>query len=303
MKYLKYTLPLLAAALMLTAPAETNATQFRLPFKTKTTELQKTDVWIPLYDGIDFMRCESTSPIQKVCVLRIDTENKDLEFYTTGRHSDYKDTESETLRETAVDFLRENDMLAAVNANFYSPFNATTRTTRGPSNVIGLAISDGVLVSAPDGTSSSFIVNSNGVKSIREIHDEDPLDGIRTAVAGRPIILKDGEIVKQNDESVHPRTAVGISKDNRYVYFMTIDGRQVQSIGATLENEAKWLKKAGAWDGLNLDGGGSTTMVIRTPEGETKVLNSPIGNANIKGYLRNNANHIGVRKVKKTADK
>ena len=73
MKYWKYSLPLLAAALILTAPAETNATQFRLPFKTKTTEPQKTDVWIPLYDGIDFMRCESTSPIQKVCILRIDT--------------------------------------------------------------------------------------------------------------------------------------------------------------------------------------------------------------------------------------
>ena len=140
---------------------------------------------------------------------------------------------------------------------------------------------------------------SNGVKSIRAIKEEDSLDGIRTAVAGRPIILKDGEIVKQSDETVNPRTGVGISKDNRYVYFITIDGRQVQSIGATLENEAKWLKKAGAWDGLNLDGGGSTTMVIRTPEGETKVLNSPIGNANIKGYLRNNANHIGVRKVRK----
>lgn len=299
MKYWKYSLPLLAAALMLTAPAETNATQFRLPFKTKTTELQKTDVWIPLYDGIDFMRCESTSPIQKVCILRIDTENKDLEFYTTGRHPDYKDEESETLRETAVDFLNENDMLAAINANFYSPFNATTRTTRGPSNVIGLAISDGVLVSSSEGNSPCFTVNSDGVKTIRAIKEEDPLDGIRTAVAGKPIILKDGEIVKQGDEAVHPRTAVGISKDNRYVYFMTIDGRQVQSIGATLENEAMWLKKAGAWDGLNLDGGGSTTMVIRTPEGETKVLNSPIGNANIKGYLRNNANHIGVRKVKK----
>ena len=299
MKYWKYSLPLLAAALLLAAPTETNATHFRLPFKTKTTEQQKTDVWIPLYDGIDFMRCESTAPIQKIFILRVDTENKDLEFYTTGRHPDYKDEESETLRETTVDFLNENDMLAAVNANFYSPFNATTRTTRGPSNVIGLAVSDGVLVSSPEVNCPCFTVNSDGIKTIRAISPDESLEGIRTAVAGKPIILKDGEIVKQGDESVHPRTAVGISKDNRYVYFMTIDGRQVQSIGATLENEAKWLKKAGAWDGLNLDGGGSTTMVIRTPEGKAKVLNSPIGNANIKGYLRNNANHIGVRKVKK----
>ena len=68
-------------------------------------------------------------------------------------------------------------------------------------------------------------------------------------------------------------------------------------MGASLEEVGKWLKSFGAWEGLNLDGGGSTTMVVRGENGKAKVMNVPIGNANIPGYLRHNANHIGVRKL------
>lgn len=50
----------------------------------------------------------------------------------------------------------------------------------------------------------------------------------------------------------------------------------------------------GAWEALNLDGGGSTTMATRDAQGKAKVLNSPVGNANLPGVLRYNANHLGA---------
>jgi exopolysaccharide biosynthesis protein len=60
-----------------------------------------------------------------------------------------------------------------------------------------------------------------------------------------------------------PRTAVGVSANGRYVYLITIDGRQPGfSDGATLFETAEWLRRFGAYQGLNLDGGGSTTMRI-----------------------------------------
>ena len=185
-----------------------------------------------------------------------------------------------------------------MNANFYSPFNSHTRTTRGPSNVIGLAVSEGELVSKAQEEYPSFTVSSNKVCKIGIIKPGDSLEGIRTAVAGNAIVLKNGEITHQESDDVHPRTAIGISQDGRYVYLMTIDGRQPGfSMGASLEEVGKWLKSFGAWEGLNLDGGGSTTMVVRGENGKAKVMNVPIGNANIPGYLRHNANHIGVRKL------
>lgn len=251
--------------------------------------------WTPLFAGIDFRKAEGSDPLQKVCVMRIDTRQEGLLFYTNGRYKDFKENERETERTTTVDFLTENDLNVAVNANFYSPFNAETRTTRGPSNVIGLAVSEGALVSPSEASFPAFTVSSNGVAAISVIGPDQPLEGVRTAVAGNMIVLKEGKVVEQSDKSVHPRTAVGISQDGRYVYLMTIDGRQpTYSIGATYEEVGRWMLEFGAWEALNLDGGGSTTMVTRDAQGKSKVLNSPVGNANLPGYLRHNANHLGA---------
>lgn len=282
---------IVSACLLMTA--NTSAIVIKIP----TVSSENTKTWTPLFAGIDFMRVGTTTPLQQICVLRIDTQQDGLQFFTNGRIQDYVPNSSETERSTTVDFLNENNLLVAVNGSFYTPFNAQTRTTRGPANVTGLAISEGTLVSPPQGTYPAFIVYSNNVKSVITPKAGDSFEGIRTAVAGSAIILKDGEVQKQN-EDYHPRTAVGISQDNRYVYLMTIDGRQATySMGATLEQTGAWLKKFGAWDGINLDGGGSTTMVIRNTDGKAKVLNRPVGHGNIPSTLRNNANHLGIRQV------
>lgn len=66
-----------------------------------------------------------------------------------------------------------------------------------------------------------------------------------------------------------PRTAVGVTKDGRYL-LAVVDGRQSHSVGLTLTDWAKLLVKFGARDAINLDGGGSTDLVVN---GE--VQNSP----------------------------
>ena len=89
-----------------------------------------------------------------------------------------------------------------------------------------------------------------------------------------------------------PRTAVGVSADGRYVYLITIDGRQPGfSDGATLFETAEWLRRFGAYQGLNLDGGGSTTMVVEDVFGNPLVLNRPSSSGN---QQRVNGNHVGV---------
>ncbi len=68
----------------------------------------------------------------------------------------------------------------------------------------------------------------------------------------------------------HPRTAVGRMKDGRLL-LVTVDGRQPQiSIGMSLYTLADLLLELGAVDAINLDGGGSTTMVMKQ-----KVVNKP----------------------------
>lgn len=60
----------------------------------------------------------------------------------------------------------------------------------------------------------------------------------------------------------HPRSGVGISRDSSTLYLITVDGRQESSSGMSLKEFAQLMIQLGAYEGLNLDGGGSTTMVV-----------------------------------------
>ncbi len=68
----------------------------------------------------------------------------------------------------------------------------------------------------------------------------------------------------------HPRTAVGFSRDSSTLFLVTVDGRQPSSVGMTLTEMGEFLLRLGIYQAINLDGGGSTTMVIRN-----SVMNSP----------------------------
>jgi hypothetical protein len=68
----------------------------------------------------------------------------------------------------------------------------------------------------------------------------------------------------------HPRTGVGVTRDSTTLVLVTVDGRQASSAGMTLEEFGNLMLSLGIYQGLNLDGGGSTTMVV-----DGAVVNSP----------------------------
>jgi exopolysaccharide biosynthesis protein len=68
----------------------------------------------------------------------------------------------------------------------------------------------------------------------------------------------------------HPRTAVGFSRDSTTLFILAVDGRSQRSIGVTLDELALLMRRLGAWQAMNFDGGGSTTMVI-----DGAVVNAP----------------------------
>ncbi len=104
----------------------------------------------------------------------------------------------------------------------------------------------------------------------------------RFALNGGPRLIDNGRLVEPElwedlfkpdiINSHAPRTAIGMTSRGK-VLFVTVDGRQpALSMGVTLVELAEIMKEFGAEEAVNLDGGGSTTMVI---EGE--VINSPSG--------------------------
>lgn len=116
----------------------------------------------------------------------------------------------------------------------------------------------------------------------------------QTMIGGHTILVENGAPAKFSRDvssigGYRSRTALGYSKDGRYVYMITVDHKD-DSKGMSLSELQQFMVQIGVWKGLNLDGGGSTQMVSR-PLGETEVV---LANELEQGIARLVVNGLGV---------
>ena len=109
------------------------------------------------------------------------------------------------------------------------------------------------------------------------------------AITGNKVLLLHGVRRVVDDLEMHPRTAIGIDRDTGQVLMLVVDGRQSFSRGYTMVELANLMTTLGADDALNLDGGGSSTMLALDPTGLIGVRNSPSD-----GFERLVANALSV---------
>jgi len=99
------------------------------------------------------------------------------------------------------------------------------------------------------------------------------------AMTGSAILVKDGKVpakFSQNAAGKNPRTAVGCTKDGKQLIMVALDGRQSHGVGMDQTELAKLMIELGAYNALNFDGGGSTTMVARHQgDKNLSLINSP----------------------------
>lgn len=98
---------------------------------------------------------------------------------------------------------------------------------------------------------------------------------METAVGGGPVLVQNGRVHITNNEELkfagkavndkHPRTAMGYTADHRLV-IMVVQGRSESSSGASLVQLANLLQEVGCVEALNLDGGGSSCLLINGRE-------------------------------------
>jgi exopolysaccharide biosynthesis protein len=261
--------------------------------------------WTALYKGVDYttgFATGVTSPTSSsprshaINAMRIDLRDPDIRFFSTpGNGSVVGDTTAQT----TSGFLEAYDLQVAINANFFSPCCAASPD---PKDVLGLAVSNGSVVSPsdynaipPGGNPYSLGITAGNGALIQYFAPGADVSALYTAVSGGPILLSNGQIMVAEAPQTaffdtNPRTAVGLSSDARYLYLLTIDGRKPgYSDGATMYETAEWLSLIGASQGLNLDGGGSTAMVRADENGNALLLNKPSG-----GVERYNASNFGL---------
>lgn len=144
------------------------------------------------------------------------------------------------------------------------------------------AVPDGVTVLLGTGRGADRLAalrTGEAVAVEYRVRTDDGSDVPRTAVGGRGLLVVDGRPQNWEDRpnnTAAPRTAVGFSKDGRTMHVLTVDGRQAASGGVTLTELGVMMKDLGAYNALNLDGGGSSTLLAREPGArKLRLENSP----------------------------
>lgn len=247
--------------------------------------------WQPVFKGVEHATGETDEPrLQKVTAVRVDLHDPDIRLITTpGNGFDPGDT----TRQTASSFMSDTGAQVAINGQY---IDLATGYPYG--DLFGLSMNEGTIVSPAQDLNAligvnpgTLLVTQDNTAHIQQTYPSTDLTGVWTAVESWAYLLVNG--VNTGDPriipgNVEPRSAVGLSQDGRYMILMTIDGRQSgYSLGATSFEESEWLQRFGAYNGINLDGGGSSHLWMSEDDGSTFALNSPSENRAV-------GNHLGI---------
>lgn len=141
------------------------------------------------------------------------------------------------------------------------------------SNKGNMKIEPGTVVVSAHGLANKYLLRSIAVGDEVELVQELNVPIANTApivMGGGPLILENGKVnVRTREENIPrdiavgsaPRTAIGLKKDGT-VLVLVVDGRSNTSRGLTLQELATYFLRLGACDAVNLDGGGSSVMVV-----------------------------------------
>jgi hypothetical protein len=250
-----------------------------------------------LYEGVIYRRVIRLFPRPMIAhVLAIDTKTKGIEFLVTP-----PDAKSETplKARTTSQFLQEFNLQVAINGGGFSPWWSHSPADYyphegDPITPFGLTASNGDVYWMGDttdvGTEPTLYIGRRNTLSFNNKPGR-----VYNAISGdRMLVLKGERASDLDNEELDPRTAIGINRNGRYLYLVVVDGRQpFYSDGATFADLANLLIDQGAFMGMSLDGGGSSTMVIEGDNDTPVILNSPIDNY-IPGRERPVGNHLGI---------
>jgi hypothetical protein len=247
--------------------------------------------------GIEHVYATETSPRPlKINVAIIDLTAPGIRFEMTPRAANYpgpiiNGSPGETKRQTTRQFADAVGAQVAINGSYY----ATTSSDISWANNLGLTASNGDHYSPwenpfsfpatefRDGLNITQDNQAQIVKmpsSIPTGFETTPTVPLYNTVTGYARLVQNGSNVALSscDQcGLNPRTSVGITADNKLV-MMAVDGRETgYSEGLTMVETANFMMSYGAVDAIDLDGGGSTTMVMNYYGDQTasQVLNVP----------------------------
>jgi hypothetical protein len=195
----------------------------------------------------------------------------------------------DTNRETTLDYVSRVHAQIGINANFFNPFDGS-QVSGDPASLGGLSASKGDVYSAWSAPWPAVNIDKNN--NVTFLTSAPDPATVYNGVAGNYRIVTGGVAQVFNfaplsaDTFPDAHTAIGLTSAN-HLLLLTVDGRSLtHSLGLSINELGALMASLGARDAINLDGGGSTTMVLA--DSTPRVVNVP------SGTLRPVGNNLAV---------
>lgn len=221
-----------------------------------------------------------------ISVARLDLECPDIQISAMVADDPDGKGPAEAALTDPRELAKARGALVAVNANAFSALpDETGERPQGwrtgmPVDIAGLVVTGGDRLSGSYGHAGNDLCFWLSEKDRPHI---GPLPGeyapVREAVNAWWIdLVKDGKILPRSGGDRHPRTAIGLDENRRWLFLVVVDGRQPgYSTGMTGRELAELMLRLGADRAINLDGGGSSIMLAHNPNGQLQIVNRPSG--------------------------
>ena len=237
-------------------------------------------------DGIELARLANEAPPLIATIAKIDLKNPSLTIINTEKARFKKGF---VLAETTLSFAKRNDTTIAINANFFTFKCSFLDSLYKP---LGLYINDYSVLSNAHSDFAQLVFSPNREPLIQQGFDTS--SDVMCGIAGFNQVLKDGKIViTGKSKKIDSRTLIGINKTKDILFLLCVDGeRKKISEGATLIKATKIMKEIGAYEAIELDGGGSSTLIAKINGKQHQLIPSS------KKQFRKVATNLGF-KIKK----
>jgi hypothetical protein len=251
------------------------------------------------FAGVRYQRLVGQQPRPIVAhLVQVDLREPGIDFLVSPHQPS---ASGDVLADRTSGFAARYGVQVAINANYFYPFENNhpldyTPHVGDPVQIVGLAASRGQRYGGEDGETEGMITLY--LSRDRRIRFEQPLGEVWQAISGLGYVVRDGAPMafedKENNRKPYPRSIAAVDATGRYLLLLVVDGKQPHySEGLTLEETAELLLRHGAHTAIQLDGGGSATLVRQDGQGDVSHANTPI-NFRVPGWERPVGNHLGI---------
>ena len=239
----------------------------------------------PGVQALEMRILSATGLAVKMFVLEVDLKEAHLTMKASSPNEEgkLKTKQQMTLQALAYD-KPGSRALAAVNGDFF----AKDGTPQGIYYRNGTCLKG----TMTDNVCTFFAITKNKKAIIGSYDEYDSYkEDIQEAVGGRVRLMTNGNVLPQTVTALEPRTAIGVTDDN-VVYILVADGRNFwYSNGMRYAEMGAVMKALGAKNAINLDGGGSSTFIIRKiagfEDGRFAIRNWPYDNGGVEREVAN----------------